>query len=91
MHVKLYFCSKIIQGIYIVNIRKVLLYFRVRKLFHTFQIEEVPGEFTQNDLAEDDVMLLDAWDQVKLYFVHDKRVYLWLRADRTCLEMDVRI
>lgn len=41
-----------------------------------FQIEEVPGEFTQDDLAEDDVMLLDAWEQVKLYFVHSERVCL---------------
>ncbi|KAJ3604341.1 hypothetical protein NHX12_029082 [Muraenolepis orangiensis] len=30
----------------------------------TFRIEEVPGEMTQDDLAPDDVMLLDAWDQV---------------------------
>lgn len=29
-----------------------------------FQIEEVPGEQTQDDLATDDVMLLDVWDQV---------------------------
>lgn len=28
------------------------------------QIEEVPGEFMQEDLATDDVMLLDTWDQV---------------------------
>ncbi|XP_008400739.1 gelsolin isoform X4 [Poecilia reticulata] len=30
----------------------------------TFQIEEVPGELTQDDLAPDDVMILDTWDQV---------------------------
>ncbi|XP_029466978.1 gelsolin isoform X1 [Rhinatrema bivittatum] len=29
-----------------------------------FIIEEVPGENTQDDLATDDVMLLDTWDQV---------------------------
>lgn len=28
------------------------------------QIEEVPGELMQEDLATDDVMLLDTWDQV---------------------------
>lgn len=29
------------------------------------QIEEVPGEMTQDDLATDDVMILDTWEQVK--------------------------
>ncbi|XP_038135921.1 gelsolin-like [Cyprinodon tularosa] len=29
-----------------------------------FQMEEVPGELTQDDLAPDDVMILDTWDQV---------------------------
>ncbi|XP_023814633.1 gelsolin isoform X2 [Oryzias latipes] len=32
-----------------------------------FTIEEVPGELTQDDLAPDDVMLLDTWDQVFLW------------------------
>ncbi|KAM4576962.1 gelsolin-like [Odontesthes bonariensis] len=29
-----------------------------------FQMEEVPGELTQDDLAPDDVMILDTWDQL---------------------------
>lgn len=32
------------------------------------QVEEVPGDFTQSDLATDDVMILDTWDQVKWAF-----------------------
>lgn len=31
---------------------------------YVFQIEEVPGDLTQDDLATDDVMILDTWDQV---------------------------
>lgn len=31
-----------------------------------YQIEEVPGEMTQEDLAPDDVMILDTWDEVKV-------------------------
>uniref|UniRef100_UPI00398E7806 scinderin-like n=1 Tax=Pristiophorus japonicus TaxID=55135 RepID=UPI00398E7806 len=42
----------------------------------TFVIEEVPGEFAQCDLAVDDVMLLDTWDQI----------FLWLGKDANELE-----
>lgn len=33
--------------------------------FSSPQIEEVPGELTQDDLATDDVMILDTWEQVE--------------------------
>lgn len=35
-------------------------------LFGLLQVEEVPGDFTQLDLATDDIMLLDTGDQVML-------------------------
>uniref|UniRef100_A0A8V5HER0 Gelsolin n=1 Tax=Melopsittacus undulatus TaxID=13146 RepID=A0A8V5HER0_MELUD len=36
-----------------------------------FTIEEVPGDLVQDDLATDDVMLLDTWDQVFVWIGKD--------------------
>ncbi|XP_060697451.1 gelsolin a isoform X1 [Hemiscyllium ocellatum] len=38
-----------------------------------FIVEEVPGELTQDDLATDDIMLLDTWDQVFVWIGNEAR------------------
>lgn len=44
--------------------QNIKLYCKRDKHICSFQIEEVPGEMTQDDLATDDVMILDTWEQV---------------------------
>lgn len=39
----------------------------VLNLSMLFQVEEVPGDLTQSDLATDDVMILDTGDQVMVH------------------------
>lgn len=47
-------------------------------------MEEVPGELTQDDLAPDDVMILDTWDQVSLSCGHTKSQLLAVFSILTC-------
>ncbi|XP_070820100.1 gelsolin-like [Chaetodon trifascialis] len=39
----------------------------------SFLMEEVPGELTQDDLAPDDVMIFDTWDQVFVWIGNEAR------------------
>lgn len=53
-------------------------------------MEEVPGELTQDDLAPDDVMILDTWDQVS--FLPSSWVWLWrleLHVVTSCITLQV--
>lgn len=36
-----------------------------------FMIEEVPGEITQDDLASDDIMILDTWEELFVWIGND--------------------
>ncbi|XP_054867304.1 gelsolin-like [Amphiprion ocellaris] len=50
------------------------------------QMEEVPGELTQDDLAPNDVMILDTWDQVSVSLVFPHlllllQVFVWIGND----------
>ncbi|XP_024866437.1 gelsolin-like isoform X2 [Kryptolebias marmoratus] len=38
-----------------------------------FMMEEVPGELTQDDLASDDVIILDCWDQVFVWIGNESQ------------------
>ncbi|EMP34604.1 Gelsolin [Chelonia mydas] len=56
-----------------------------------FIIEEVPGELTQDDLATDDVMILDTWDQVFVWIgneAHDEEKTEALTSAKRYIETD---